>query len=426
MTSTPPWGSLGPFVRLGFRNLGRNRRRTLITAVGLGAGYFAVVFMVGLADGIKAEMIASGTGLLSGQIQIHSLDYRPERSLYETIGGDQGTDVGALVREVSSDPAVAAAAPRVYGAGLLSSGDSTSAGMLLGIDPTLESNVSRILTGITEGRPPAMDANELLIGAEMARQLKVAVGAEVVVVAPAADGSMGNDVFTVSGVFRTGLAELDAAYALVPLGVLQRLVALDSGRVHEIALKTRDPWLAPEASGRIRKALGPKGLAIEVEPWTRLRPEMLDYVRLLESWYFIIMAIVFGIAIFGVANILLMATFERRREFAVMLALGTTPLQVVAAVLWEAIALGVMSLLAGALLTFPVIVWWHEAPPDFSFLYGDFTMLGALMRPVLRVEYNPLVWLQTAGALLLTALLAAAYPAASASRSPPADTLSGL
>jgi ABC-type lipoprotein release transport system permease subunit len=417
---------LGPFVRLGFRNLGRNRRRTLITAVGLGAGYFAVVFMVGLADGIKAEMIASGTGLLSGQIQIHSLDYRPERSLYETIGGDQGTDVGALVREVSSDPAVAAAAPRVYGAGLLSSGDSTSAGMLLGIDPTLESNVSRILTGITEGRPPAMDANELLIGAEMARQLKVAVGAEVVVVAPAADGSMGNDVFTVSGVFRTGLAELDAAYALVPLGVLQRLVALDSGRVHEIALKTRDPWLAPEASGRIRKALGPKGLAIEVEPWTRLRPEMLDYVRLLESWYFIIMAIVFGIAIFGVANILLMATFERRREFAVMLALGTTPLQVVAAVLWEAIALGVMSLLAGALLTFPVIVWWHEAPPDFSFLYGDFTMLGALMRPVLRVEYNPLVWLQTAGALLLTALLAAAYPAASASRSPPADTLSGL
>jgi ABC-type lipoprotein release transport system permease subunit len=138
------------------------------------------------------------------------------------------------------------------------------------------------------------------------------------------------------------------------------------------------------------------------------------------------MAIVFGIAIFGVANTMLMATFERRREFAVLLALGTTPLQVVAAVLWEAIALGALSLLAGALLTFPVMVWWHEAPPDLGFLFGDFTMLGALMRPVLRVEYNPLIWLEAAGALLLTALLAALYPAASASRIPPADTLSGL
>ncbi|HEY7818857.1 MAG TPA: hypothetical protein VIG29_11600, partial [Vicinamibacteria bacterium] len=105
---------------------------------------------------------------------------------------------------------------------------------------------------------------------------------------------------------------------------------------------------------------------------------------------------------------------------------GTTPLQVVAAVLWEAIALGALSLLAGALLTFPVMVWWHEAPPDLGFLFGDFTMLGALMRPVLRVEYNPLIWLEAAGALLLTALLAALYPAASASRIPPADTLSGL
>jgi ABC-type lipoprotein release transport system permease subunit len=371
-------------------------------------------------------MIESGTGLLSGQIQIHSLGYRPDRSLYETIGGDRGTDLAALLRDVTSDPAVAAAAPRVYTGGLLSSGESTSAGMLLGIDPALESKVSRILTGITEGRPPAEGANELLIGAEIARELEVAPGAELVVVAPGADGSMGNDVFTVSGVFRSGLAELDATYALAPLGVLQRLVALDPGRVHEIAIATRDPWLAPEASERIRGKLAPGGLAVEVEPWTRLRPEMLDYVRLLESWYFIIMAIVFGIAIFGVANTMLMATFERRREFAVLLALGTTPLQVVAAVLWEAIALGALSLLAGALLTFPVMVWWHEAPPDLGFLFGDFTMLGALMRPVLRVEYNPLIWLEAAGALLLTALLAALYPAASASRIPPADTLSGL
>jgi ABC-type lipoprotein release transport system permease subunit len=413
-------------MKLGWRNLGRNKRRTIITAIGLGCGYFAVVFMVGWAEGLKAEMVENGTGLLTGQIQIHAEEYRPERSLYDTIGGAEGADVEALVAAVVADPAVAAAAPRVYAGGLISSGASTSAGMLLGIDPGREPRVSRILTGLTEGRLPNAGANELLLGSEMARQLEVAPGSEVVVVAPAADGSMGNDLFIVSGIFRSGLSEVDASHALLPLDSLQRLVALEPSRVHEIAIATGDPWLAPEAATRVERALSPFGLALEIEPWTRLQPEMLDYITLLDSWYWIILVIVFTIALFGVANTMLMATFERRREFAVMLALGTTPVQVVSTVVSEALALGLFSLLAGALLTFPLMLWWSQAPPDMSFLYGDITMFGALMRPVLRVEIEPASSLWSAGALLLTALVAAIYPAAHAARTPPADTLSGL
>jgi ABC-type lipoprotein release transport system permease subunit len=413
-------------MKLGWRNLGRNKRRTIITAVGLGCGYFAVVFMVGWAEGLKAEMVENGTGLLTGQIQIHSEEYRPERSLYDTIGGAQGADVEALLAAVTADPAVAAASPRVYAGGLISSGASTSAGMLLGIHPELEPRVSRILTGLTAGRLPNPGVNELLLGSEMARQLEVAPGGEVVVVAPAADGSMGNDLFVVSGIFRSGLSEVDASHALLPLDSLQRLLALVPSRVHEIAVATRDPWLAPEAATRLERALSPLGLALEIEPWTRLQPEMLDYITLLDSWYWIILVIVFTIALFGVANTMLMATFERRREFAVMLALGTTPLHVVSTVVWEALALGVLSLLAGALLTFPLMLWWSQSPPDLSFLYGDITMFGALMRPVLRVEIEPAPSLWSAGALLLTALVAAIYPAAYAARTPPADTLSGL
>lgn len=416
----------GPWIKLGWRNLGRNKRRTIITAIGLGCGYFAVVFMVGWAEGLKAEMVENGTGLLTGQIQIHSDDYRPERSLYDTIGGAEGADVEALLAAVAADPAVAAAAPRVYAGGLISSGASTSAGMLLGIDPEREPKVSRILTGLTEGRLPYAGANELLLGSEMARQLEVAPGGEVVVVAPAADGSMGNDLFVVSGIFRSGLSEVDASHALLPIDSLQRLVALEPSRVHEIAIATADPWLASEAATRLEQALSTFGPALEIEPWTRLQPEMLDYITLLDSWYWIILVIVFTIALFGVANTMLMATFERRREFAVMLALGTTPVQVVATVVWEALALGVLSLLAGALLTFPLMLWWSQAPPDMSFLYGDITMFGALMRPVLRVEIEPAPSLWSAGALLLTALVAAIYPAAHAARTPPADTLSGL
>lgn len=415
-----------PWWRIGWRNLGRNRRRTLITAAGLAFGYCAVVLMVGLMDGLTVEMVENGTGLLTGQLQVHATDYRPERSLYETIGGREGADVDALLRTVDEEPAIAAAAPRVFAGGLVSSGEATTAAILMGMHPQLEPQVSRLAQGVTRGHLPQAGSHAIAVGVEMARQLAVDLGDEVVVVAPAADGSMGNDLFTVSGVFRTGMTELDGSYALLDLATLQALLALDPRRIHEIAATTADPWLAPDAAARLRERLGASGSPVEVAPWTELRPEMQDYVRLVGTWNWVVLAIVFGIAVFGVANTMLMATFERRREFAVLLALGTTPPAVMLTVVLEALALGLLSIIGGVLVSFPILVWWHNAPPDMSWAYGDFTMFGALVRPVLRVEYRPAIALWASGALLLTAVLAALYPAARAARIPPADTLSGL
>ncbi len=411
---------------IGWRNLGRNPRRTFITALGLAAGYFAVIFMVGFADGLKVEMIDNGTGLMTGQIQIHSPRYRPDRSLYETIGGRAGADFEAVIRTVVRDPAVVAAAPRVYGAGLLSSGQSTRGGMLMGIDLDREPRVSRLMNSLWQGRAPAPAAKELMIGTEMARRLELQVGDEVILVAPAADGSMGNDIFRVCGLYRTGMADLDGAFALIPIRSLQRLLALDPERVHEIALSTADPWLAPEAGLRLVGGLAPLGVELEVLDWTGLRPEMLEYALLMDSWYSIVVLIVFSIVLFGVANTMLMSTYERRREFSVMLALGARPHQILLTVVSEATALGWISLVLGVAVTFPLIAWWHHSPIDMSWIYGDLTMLGALIRPVLRVEYNLPVSLWTGLALLLTAVTAGLYPAARAAWLPPADTLSGL
>ncbi len=411
---------------IGWRNLGRNPKRTFITALGLAAGYFAVIFMVGFADGLKVEMIDNGTGLMTGQIQIHSPRYRPDRSLYETIGGRAGADFEAVIRTAVRDPAVVAAAPRVYGAGLLSSGQSTRGGMLMGIDLDREPGVSRLMNSLSQGRTPSPAANELMIGAEMARRLELQVGDEVILVAPAADGSMGNDIFRVCGLYRTGMADLDGAFALIPIRSLQRLLALDPERIHEIALSTADPWLAPEAGRRLLAGLAPLGVELEVLDWTGLRPEMLEYALLMDSWYSIVVLIVFSIALFGVANTMLMSTYERRREFSVMLALGARPHQVLLTVVSEATALGWISLALGVAVTFPLIAWWHHSPIDLSWIYGDLTMLGALIRPVLRVEYNLPVSVWTGLALLLTAVTAGLYPAARAAWLPPADTLSGL
>ena len=101
--------------RLAWRNLWRNRKRTLITASALAFGYLAAVTMIGLWRGLITEMIETGTNLVSGQLQIHAPDYYPERSMYATLGGRGGIDVDELVRLTREIPGVVAASPRVYG-----------------------------------------------------------------------------------------------------------------------------------------------------------------------------------------------------------------------------------------------------------------------------------------------------------------------
>ena len=416
----------GPWVLIGWRNLGRHRKRTVLTALGLAVGYFAVVFMIGWSQGLMAEMVENATGLVSGQIEIHDAEYRPERSLFDTIGGRDGADIARLLDVIAAEVGVVAVAPRVYAGGLISSGESTSAGMLMGIDPERERTVSRFLDELVDGRIPESRRNELAIGTEMARQLAVGVGDDVVVVAPGADGSMGNDLYAVAGIFRTGMVELDASNAVLPLMDLQTLITLDPSRIHQIAVATEDPWIADDTAARLVAALAPDDLALEVAPWTELNPVIVEFVALVDAFYFIIFFIVFGIAIFGVANTMLMATYERRREIAVMLALGATPRSVVKTVLYEAAAMGVVALALGVAVSLPLMFWWHNAPPDLSGLYGDLTMQGVLLRPVLRVEWNLAVWIWGGVALVVTALLAALYPAARAAQVPPADTLSGL
>jgi len=411
--------------RIAWRNLWRNRRRTLITASALAFGFLGSVVMVGISDGFTAELVDNGTGLLTGQVQIHANGYRPERSLYETIGGPAGADVSALLATADSTPGVTAAAPRVYGGGIVSAGDATEAVVLFGVDPAREARVSRVLRAMVRGHAPAEGAREMALGAELARRLDVEPGAQVVVVAPAADGSMGNDLFTVSGVFRSGLGDLDASFAVLPMGALQTLLGLEPGRIHEIAMATALPSAATDAAAQLARRLAPAGLEIEVVPWMVFSPEIAAYSQLMVSFNWVIVAIIFTFAIFGVANTMLMGTFERRREFAVVRALGTVRSGVALTVLFEGLALGLLSLAAGAALTAPILVWLHRAPLDLTALVGDMSFAGALVRPVLRIEYSLAGPLMSAAGLLVTAVLAALYPAIRAVRVPPADALAG-
>jgi ABC-type lipoprotein release transport system permease subunit len=408
--------------RVAWRNLWRNRGRTLVTASGLALGYLSAVLMVGLMDGMNAMLIENGTRLMVSQIQIHSDDYLPERNMHRTIGGYDGTDIPALLAQVDASPDVVAATPRLFGGGLISSGDQTQAALLLGIDPEREARVSMLLDNL-EGHAPVPGAYEIAVGAEMARQLGLSIGEELVVVAPAADGSMGNDLFTLVGLFRTGTPTVDANYAFLPIADLQYLMAMDPGRIHEVAVTVSRPWDTDAIMTSLTASLNGDGPPLDLRTWAQLRPELKESVELIDSVYFIIFIIIFGMAIFGVANTMILGTFERQKEFAVVRALGTTAMSVGRTVVYEGVILGFISLVAGALITAPLMIWWHNAPPNLADYLGSFSWAGSVWQPILRVEYSLKAPVWGAVALFITSTFAAVYPAWKATRIPPADAL---
>ncbi len=234
---------------------------------------------------------------------------------------------------------------------------------------------------------------------------------------------MGNDLFTLVGIFETGTPGIDANYAILPLSDLQLLMAMDPARVHEIVVTVTRPWDTPAIAGALGAELEGGDPAVLVRPWTELRPELFEYVSLMDAANFVIVVIIFAMAVFGVANTMIIGTFERRREFAVVRALGTTPGGVGRTVVYEGVILGAIALLAGSLVTAPILMWFHNAPPDLSGVTGGFSFGGSQWRPILRVEYSldgPLV---SGLALFFTAIFAAFYPAWRATRVPPADAL---
>ena len=415
----------GFWLRVGWRNLGRHRRRTIITAMALAWGFAAVVVFSGILEGMGSDFIRSGTDLMAGQVRIQNPAYEPERELWDVIGGDAGIPVPDLLSRIRTDPEVLGAAPRLYGAGIIASDSTSRGGLLMGILPEAEARVTHFLEGVLEGAPPEEGAHQVLLGQELARQLRTSVGEEVVLVAPSADGSLGNELFTVSGIVRTGIPEVDAAQVILRLDELQFLLALGGDDVHEVVMAVRNPWDAPVVAERLTAELADLTGDMEIKAWTDFRPELVEFAGLVSGMNWLILIIVFLMAAFGVANTMLMATFERRREFAVVKALGMGPGRIVGMVVGEALILGLGAMAAGALISLPLVLWLMHYPIDLTPIAGEQMFMDGLFRFVLRVEHSWDIPIRSAVGLIVTAVLAALYPALRALRVPAAEALAG-
>jgi len=413
----------GQLVRLAWRNLWWNPRRTLIAMTAIGLGYAMLLFVACLMAGLRQQMIESGIGLLLSDIEVHAPDYYPDRPVHQTLGGRNGTDVSALLAAIAADPRVQAVSPRVYAYGLVSATHQSTGAQLLGVVPDLEPKVTVLQTRMVigsylTGRMP----KGVVMGDKLATTIGLDVGSEIVLLTTAVDGSMGNDLYTVAGMFHTGLDAMDSGLVLMPLASLQELLRLPPGRIHEVGIKLNDIDTATTTAAALETQLS-KTLPVRVRPWEELAPELADYVQFNRRVTFILFSIFFLLAVMGIVNTMLMAIIERRRELGMLMALGMRPVQVVGLIVAEAASLAVASLVLGGVLGSPLLWYLQVHGLNLGREGGAVSLAGIVVGPLWYGRQDFTAYIQAALGLGITALASALYPALRAARFRPAEAL---
>lgn len=407
---------------LAWHNLWGNPRRTLIAMAAIGLGYTLLLFVACLMAGLRQQLVESGTGLVLSETEVHAPDYYPDRPIHQTLGGRDGADVAALVAAIAANPRVRAASPRVYSYGLVSAAKQSAGAQLLGVVPESERKITGLQSRIVKGSYlDGQSPKGIVIGDKLAAAIGAEVGSEIVLMTPAADGSTGNDLYAVAGIFHTGFDAIDQGLVLMPLASLQELLRLPAGRIHEIGIKLHDINAATAAAAALDVQLA-KTLPVRVRGWPELAPELADYVQFNHRVTLILFFIFFLLAAMGIVNTMLMAVIERTRELGMLMAVGMRPVQVVGLIVAEAVSLTGAGLILGAALGFPIL-WSLEVQGLNLGGDGGVSVAGIAVGSVLYGQQDFSAYAQAAVGLALTALAAALYPALRAARFRPAEAL---
>ncbi|MFH1681992.1 MAG: FtsX-like permease family protein [Candidatus Eisenbacteria bacterium] len=395
-------------IRYAWRNLWRNRKRTGITLGAVVLNTTILITTYGLMDGMLKRAVGYATNLVTGEAQIHGERYRKDRSIYTAVPHPEA----ALAR---ADSLGIGAAPRTYVYGLVSTGTKSAGALLWGVLPGREREVFDLARHLAEGRFLGEEAGrEVVLGRKLARSLHAEVGSELVCVVQAADGSLGNDLYRVVGILKSAGEGLDRSAALLHRDDLGELAVLGS-RVHEIAVNSRGSRTPEE----IVSLFGPLPSGTEIATWRELLPSLSDMTRLSQAALWLFGSIFFVAGALGVMNTMIMATFERFREFGILKAIGTSPWRIVGSVAAEAFLLVLLGTGAGIVLGAGIAWYLEEYGIDTTRWAETITAAGIAFDPVWRATVTWQGILFPVLALQASCLLAALYPAAIAARLDP-------
>lgn len=400
-------------VKLAIRNLLRNTRRTVLTVMLIGFSLTSLIFAEALTLGMLDVLVNSVTKNLVGEAQVHKPGFREnlDVDLYLT-----GTD--EINRRLEADPTVAAYSERVIAGGMLASSYNVSTGLMYGVDPAQERQVTQLADALVEGEFLTGSTGEILIGSKLAELLEVGLGDRIVMtLSEANSGELAQALFRVSGIFHFGITAVDEGVVFTNIAQARQVLTLGEHQSHEIAIRFVAPDTAKNKQAAIFQDLNTDQL--ETLSWLELNPSIASIIEISGLSSFIVGTILFVLAGLGVINSMFMSIYERIYEFGVARAIGTTPGRIAGLIFTEAFLIALVSCIAGGLLGWSLGSYAevHGVP------LGEFEVSGIAIdnRILLRLELYQFV--QYPIYVIALTLVAAIYPARFAAKIVPTEAL---
>ncbi|MFN2137590.1 MAG: ABC transporter permease [Candidatus Promineifilaceae bacterium] len=402
-------------IKLAWRNVWRNWRRTMIAVVAIVLSLALLIFAAALMDGIDNTVYGNMVRLYGGNVLIHAPGFRERASRLPML---PLTDAEAVLAVVNKQPNVLAASRRINTGGLLSNRDASHAVGITAVEPDVEGPVSLVAENIVAGRYlTADDGDSILIGQELADELNVTVGDRVSLLGRRKDESMRQRTMTIVGIFDLGLGEAEKSLLYMNLPVAQQLYNL-RGQETEIAVILDEVGQERAFVQEVSPALP----NYEVDALETLRPEFREAMATDRATVTVMATIMLTMAGIGILNLMLMAAFERTREMGVLAALGLKGRQTILLFVLEGAFIGLVGALIGCLLGWLLLAIVGQTGIDISYAAeaGEiYALMGDRMYPSTGLR----TILSYGLIAIVVAVLASLIPAWQASRKEPAESL---
>lgn len=416
MTTT----SKAPLSTMAWRNIWRNRRRTLITVFGIVFGVFMAVLFTGIGDSTYTQMIDHAARLGGGHVVVQHREYRDLPTVEHTV-----TDAPAMEAAAARLPQVVATTTRITGAAMLATTTGSQGTFFIGIDPTRETNETfGLLDAKWEGQPlqAADQARAVVLGKTLADNLGAELGSKVVYTMTDRSGEIVSGLARVVGLVETGAPSLDAGLCLLPIDVVRRHLGYAEGEATLVAVFLTDHRDAAAVAAALGEQAPEHAVALT---WAQAQPELAGFIAAKQGGVRFFEVLIMLLLAAGIFNTLFVSVMERLRELGIMAAIGFSPRQLFGLVMWESTWLSLVGLVGSVLVI--VGPYWYLSTKgvDYSKMVGGSgaEIAGVAMAPILYVRIYPESGLEIAAAVVVATLVSGLYPAWRAGRADPAEAV---
>ncbi len=389
-------------LKLAWRNIWRNRRRTIITVSSILFAVVCALFIESLERGAHNLMINNMTSFHTGHIQIQDYRYEDEPSLDNAFLYDE-----ELLQEIEQSSAfIDFTVPRIE-AFMLAAGDDLARGaMVLGIDPDAEQKLNSLEDRLTEGWFFEDGDGSVVLGSGLTGRLNLSVGDTLALIGQGRFGMTASGLFEVSGLVNHPVRDMNNQLVYISLSDAQWLLSAD-GYITNLLISPQRLRDTDELARQLKAGLSDEEL--RVLTWEEMLPDLIEALEFDALQTRFMMGILYVVIGFGIFGTILTMTLERMREFGILLSVGMQRLKLAAVVFMETFMISILGIAAGSGLGYLILLYFYYNPIVIGNDMGDlFEEFG--FEPIIPVAIESGIFAWQGFVIFVMAMLISLYP----------------